>query len=698
MTVLGKGGAPAHGPRNAGSARVLNHTKRCIKLTSEQRQLASRSSAATSPGARAEELAKGLPAAEPECTGTEPPPFFGAVGTKQVHDHSAALLDLAIVKLFCAAGLAPRLADYPEWKEVLHLAALAGRYYVPAGRTILMDNHIMSEQERVRGLQIALLQRERRLTVSFDGGDLRSGEYFYTVHANTADGRSFLLEGIECTGVSHTAEWMANSVMEVMETVGVKHFSGGSSDNTGNTRGCRGLLCHRIPTFLNFPDPNHHLSLTCRDILLLPYFKMPIKVLRGTIKHFNHSKASKKLLKDLALRELTGRGLESIGKTRFATITWSSISLRRNLNPIRTLCTAGQIEIKKYNDYFIRDKEKTLAFEMLLNQLISVTEGIARAIQCLEAQSCNPADVYLLWLAVTSHIRATLRTSMIPESVCNEIRGIINHRWNEFFVENPGHEAYLAAFYLNPKYVNSSIFKHPNAVAPATITIPGIQTLEVPIGVKNAKTFNAVGKYLFDQGAVEVEHGIDPILVAFKRKNKRFVKQFKEQFTAYAQGAFPFNTPLGKMRPLDWWRKHEGSENGGILASLALKLYSAVPHSMADERTVSVITWMNPALRNLEKVNTIFSFAQIRGWYRDEAKQKALSDGTAKTRAAARPFPEIKFYNIEREIHSVDDDVDDKMVPDDDAPDSEDEFETMAPERIGWIFRAKYSLQATRWT
>ncbi|KAJ7915205.1 ribonuclease H-like domain-containing protein [Mycena leptocephala] len=441
-----------------------------------------------------------------------------------------------------------------------------------------MDSHIMSEQERVRGLQIALHQRERRLTVSFDGGDLKSGEYFYTVHANTADGRSFVLEGIECTGVSHTAEWMANSVMEVMETVGVKHFSGGSSDNTGNTRGCRGLLCHRIPTFLNFPDPNHHLSLTCRDILLLPYFKMPIKVLRGTIKHFNHSKASKKLLEDLALRELTGRGLESIGKTRFATITWSGISLRRNLNPIRTLC-----------------------------------------------------------------------------------------------VENPGHE-----------YVNSSIFKRPNAVAPATITIPGIQTLEVPIGVKNAKTFNAVGKYLFDQGTVEVKHGIDPILVAFKKKNKRFVKQFKEQFTAYAQGAFPYNTPLGKMRPLDWWRKHEGSENGGILASFALKLYSAVPHSMADERTVSVITWMNPALRNLEKVNTIFSFAQIRGWYRDEAKQKALSDGTAKTRAAARPFPEIKFYNIEREIHSVDDDVDDKMVPDDDAPDSEDEFETMAPQ-TDWL-------------
>lgn len=108
------------------------------------------------------------------------------------------------------------------------------------------------------------------------------------------------------------------------------------------------------------------------------------------------------------------------------------------------------VNTQKYNDYFIKNTQKTLAFEILLNQLISVTEGIAKAIQCLEAQACNAADVYLLWLAVTAHVRAALHGSMIPEDVCNEIRGIINHRWNEFFVTNLGHEIYLAAFYLNP--------------------------------------------------------------------------------------------------------------------------------------------------------------------------------------------------------------------------------------------------------
>ncbi|KAJ6478784.1 hypothetical protein C8R47DRAFT_983726 [Mycena vitilis] len=437
-------------------SRVLKHAKRCLKLTAHQRQFASTCSAETSPGARAEELAKSLPSAELDAESRgQLAPFFGPAGAKQVQAHSGALLDLAIVKLFCAAGLPPNLADYPEYKEVLRLAALAGRYYEPAGRTILMDNHIMSEQEHVRGQQIAFLRTQRRLTLSFDGGDVRLGEAFYTFHASNADGRSFLLEGLECTGVPHTAQWMANAAKEAMAPIGVERFVGASSDDTGNTKGCRGILCDDIPTFLNLPDPNHHLSLTCRDILLLPYFKQPIKIVRATIKYFSQSKDSKKLLRDLRLREHLGRGLETIGKTRFATVTWSSISLRRNLNPIRSLVTTGLIEIKKYNEHF----------------LISVTEGIAKAIQCLEAQSCNPADVYLLWLAVTAHIRAALRDSMIPEDVCNEIRGIINYRWNQFFVTNSGHGAYPAAFYLNPKYVNSSIFKQPNAVAPPTITV-----------------------------------------------------------------------------------------------------------------------------------------------------------------------------------------------------------------------------------
>jgi hypothetical protein len=115
--------------------------------------------------------------------------------------------------------------------------------------------------------------------------------------------------------------------------------------------------------------------------------------------------------------------------------------------------------------------------------------------------------------------------------------------------------------------VNSTIFKQPNAVASAKITIPGTRKPPTaPIGVQSAKTFFAVGEYLYELGMVEVENGIDPVLVAFKRKKSALAKKFQSQFTAYAQGAFPFNTPLGNTRPLKWWQALEGSEHGGIVA------------------------------------------------------------------------------------------------------------------------------------
>ncbi|KAF7350324.1 hypothetical protein MVEN_01336900 [Mycena venus] len=675
-------------------ARVLAHSKRCLKLTEEQRRYASQHSAATSPGARAEELAKGLSADQ-----LKPPPppveFFGQAAAQQVRAHHSAQLDLSIVKLFAAAGLPPRLADYPEWKDTLHLAALAGPRYIPCWS---YHPHGQSYHEHVSVF---------RLT-----GEMRAvGENFYTVHASTPEGRSFLLEGVECTLVSHTAEWMADMVISVMGTVGIERFVAASSDNTGNTRGCRRLICEKVPTILNLPDPNHHLNNTLKDILKIPFFKLTIKIVRTTVKTFSQSKQSKAMLKQLRLLHSTGRGLETVGKTRFATIPKSAISLRRNLDPVRTLSTNGQVEIKaSWIDSSQRYSQKTLDFQIKLSQLIAVTEGAAKAIQCLEAASCNPADVYLLWLAVTAHVRAALAESLLPEDVCNEIRGIINYRWKEFFVTNPGHGAYLAAFYLNPKYLNSSIFKHPNAVAPPTITIPGTRNSpEVPIGVQNAKTFFTVAEYLYQLGITEVEHGADPVLVAFKKKKRVFADKFKSQFTAYAQGAFPFNTPIADRHPIHWWKVLEGSEHGGIVASLALKLYSAIPHSMADERTMSVITWQNPALRNLEKVNTIISFAQIRGWYRDQAKQKALAQGTTKSRAGARPYPEVKFYNIQRDILGADSDDrdDDKELEEEDVDEiieSDDEFDAAVAAgagvdpnlKVDWLDEPRHVVPSSR--
>ncbi|KAG5633328.1 hypothetical protein H0H81_008678, partial [Sphagnurus paluster] len=75
-----------------------------------------------------------------------------------------------------------------------------------------MEGLIMSEQENVRRKQIEFLHTCRNISISFDGGALRGGDSFYTVHATTPDDKVFLLEGQDGTGESHTGAWIADLI------------------------------------------------------------------------------------------------------------------------------------------------------------------------------------------------------------------------------------------------------------------------------------------------------------------------------------------------------------------------------------------------------------------------------------------------------------------------------------------------------
>jgi hypothetical protein len=170
----------------------------------------------------------------------------------------------------------------------------------------------------------------------------------------------------------------------------------------------------------------------------------------------------------------------------------------------------------------------------------------------------------------------------IPSNVCNEIWGIINHRWQQFFISGPTN-VHLSAFYLNPStyhityralppltwclgYVRSTIFKNPNPLT-FSIRLPAKEPAKIPPGIRSPRTFIEVGRYLLTLLVDEINHGEDRTLIAWKDRPAAFTRAYQAQFTAYAQGAYPFNTPLGKEQdPLNWWQAYEGTTNAGILA------------------------------------------------------------------------------------------------------------------------------------
>lgn len=68
--------------------------------------------------------------------------------------------------------------------------------------------------------------------------------------------------------------------------------------------------------------------------------------LRKIIKYFRKSTIASTELTILRLQDGVSRGLESIGKTRFATVYWAAESVKRCLPQLRQLMDSGKVPLK----------------------------------------------------------------------------------------------------------------------------------------------------------------------------------------------------------------------------------------------------------------------------------------------------------------------------------------------------------------
>lgn len=117
------------------------------------------------------------------------------------------------------------------------------------------------------------------------------------------------------------------------------------SDSTGNTRLARELVVAAIPTMFNLPDIVHFISNTIKDIVKLDYFKNATTVMRTTITKFHKSHPA---IAELELAHIEcgiGRGLTSIGKTRFGTIILAAWAMQENVPAIKKVVERRKFEL-----------------------------------------------------------------------------------------------------------------------------------------------------------------------------------------------------------------------------------------------------------------------------------------------------------------------------------------------------------------
>ncbi|KAF8583998.1 hypothetical protein K439DRAFT_1293915, partial [Ramaria rubella] len=483
--------------------------------------------------------------------------------------------DFAIMKLICASGIPLAVVRLAEWKEVFKIAS---PNYIPASASTIEGSQIPAEASRVRQEQVKLLEQEYHLTLSFDGGSIRHPQSVETIHVTTADWESFLVQGHEASDVSHTADHVENVIVEVIDSIGVEHFSAIASDGASNAKKPRLSVCKQHPTLIGFHDAAHATNLPCKDISKLSIFVGTIKEIQQVLSHFKHSTISTTLLTITRADMDLGQGLESIGKTRFATICWAALSVQRCLPAIRHLVSTKQ----KVNHLFIEQSSSALRFEFSLNRLIMILLPFAKAILCFEAAHVTASDVYVFWLAITASIKDVIDDpeNDIDEQTACEIRGIINYCFRELFQEPHG-DVYVVAFYLDPR--------EPCFLG-IGLCLTSLTALHDPNDPTKTPYFRHVGNYLGtllqNEFARKKRH---PSLAGLSAATVS--SNFKAQFASYAREQFPFANPVQEDQSvLDWWRVIADHPLANMLSFVAIKLFSVLPSSMADEWTMSTFT------------------------------------------------------------------------------------------------------------
>ncbi|KAI0643696.1 ribonuclease H-like domain-containing protein [Trametes meyenii] len=587
-----------------------------------------------------------------------------AVGREELRQK----LDFHIMKLICVRGLVPTTLDTLEWKDFVNAT---NPRYQPTSATTFVEKHIPAEAAQVRKLQVELLRTLDNLTLTYDGATTRKPQSVYTVHITTQDRRVFFMGGDEASKEHHTAEYVMNVVYEVMLKVGIERFSGICSDNTGNTRKARELLVRKIPTMLNLLDCCHHLHNTAKDVTKLSEFQGFVSNLRKIIKYFKKSTIAATELSLSRVEEGGLRTLQSIGKTRFATVFWSAESLRNCFPTIRRLVATGRLNLKGtgFDPALLQDRSSvSIKFELELRCYTSILSPIAHAIKALEATDATAADVFVFWHAIAASLQSLFarpeEETDISPSLAKKVQGVINRRMKEV-IDNAPADIYFTAFFLHPKYARADILARPTSMS-AAIFIPPRRPSGADMGATTKqkddsedapipRAYFRVKEFL--KSLLQSEFGrttIHPTLQALGMAKS--VAEFRRQLMAYARAEWPFDRPLSTDtgRPvLQWWLDLAVHPDARVLAILAIKLYSIAVNSMADERTASNFSWFNSALRNRQEVQTLVDMIQVRQWYLQQERLKR----------APKTEPTVRWADITEKLlksrESCNEDLDD---------------------------------------
>ncbi|KAG8694473.1 hypothetical protein FRC08_008466 [Ceratobasidium sp. 394] len=601
-----------------------------------------------------------------------------AICTKEGIRAQQVNFDLSVINFICVAQIPPRKVDLPEFHTLI---SKANTTLKPKSSSYIAHGQIPMESCRIRQLALKELRKCHNMTISFDGGTAIRPVSFTKIHVTTPETRiPHLMAGIEASGVSHTGsfyfkeldkasndvlqapKYVLTPMLQIIQEIGPLRFSGITCDSTGNTKLARELVHQAYPTIIVLADPCHQLHNTVKDIVKLPYFDECRSNTSTVTRHFSKSSMSSRHFESTRQQMGIKTGLKKNSKIRFAGSYHSSRSMRICLPAVEKTVKSGAIEVKKDHPlFFIKNVSAYSKFATQLYQLEKLTEPIAKAIQCLESGHSNPSDVMVFYLAVVATLRDLADNNDelgLPEEVLEKAVASVCARFRSMILAT-GQEVYLATFFLHPQYLNSDILRRHNLnpLNRNVIVLPGrhkSQGTPLPpdADIRQAiPSFPKIALYLKQVICRELAAGTIAAAQDYpdtEEGSEAIIEAFKAQVTAYARNESPFRPTSSTtlVDPMKFWKNLLNHPDANLIAPLAMKFFSLVPNSMAEERTVSCITRLNTKDRSCQKVSTLIHMTRIRQYLLRKCEgQKSVKKPVVKFRdlnaSLLKQFPPI---------------------------------------------------------
>ena len=415
----------------------------------------------------------------------------------------------------------------------------------------------------------------------------------------TPSRKEYLYQLSDLSEKSHTAEYLATTIDDVIKDIGADQFSAIVSDNAANVKNARKIIHEKYPKIENVRCVAHSINLIACDIVKEKFGDRLLRRVNTLTKFFRNShQANSKITQLIKEQGIKGGELKLYCKTRWTTASES-------VESVINLESVLQEIVTNHQNLLTNDKIKTIIraqnFFSNLRVLLFVLNPLRKAVLALESRSATLADCFL------SLARLAAVLNKLPKSFDLAFRShcakIINKRCVEFDDDN-----YVTCFFLDPRYRSAPLKKY------------------------------AFRRILLCAASIGKRLGFD----------RYECETLCDQIIKYKDGMEPFDldTTFARDNSLNWWKYIEMESEPAVLRKLAFHLFSICPNSASCERGFSTLRWLfhkcrlNLSLQKLESMGKMILYWKSNsktelGFYGvDQKRNTRLSDEDINIRIA----------------------------------------------------------------